>query len=371
MCKHNECIHGMHIVHRINIHLLSDVLFFLSFCTLNALHIYFVDVWYVSVWKSVCAQPPKWNAAAERDWNQYFLLCHLSHLYKAETIWTPVYSTLASFIKLPHLTKTHTQACTRAQARTHTHTLCCHALKKQHVQTHDTLAIALTLHLKYFPHFPRLAINLQKNWCGSSRKPLGLKRSKVTFDGKHLNWTCVDHVWPLVYLKGDSPKGALIFNAIFCKMCSFCAAQTGKENRTVWTIQARKPKVIVTDCVTELLLLVMIFRLWLIWVPQCWQNRRIYVMLTWNCAIQKMGRHTIKKLCACFNTQCLHTLQELQLWPQKRQLGLDKFTSLIPEGNWVATRLKEDQTNITWYTAAQYGQPSWYHKKWCNKEHFL
>lgn len=93
--------------------------FFLSFCTPNMLRIYFVDIWYVSVWKSVCAQPPKWNAAAERDWNQYFLLCHLSHLYKAETIWTPVYSTLASFIKLPHLAKTHTHP----RTRTHTHTV--------------------------------------------------------------------------------------------------------------------------------------------------------------------------------------------------------------------------------------------------------
>lgn len=63
---------------------------------------------HVRVHVHVCAQAPKWNSAPERDWNQYFLLHHLSHLYKAETIWTPVYSTLASFIKLPHLAKTDT-----------------------------------------------------------------------------------------------------------------------------------------------------------------------------------------------------------------------------------------------------------------------
>ena len=77
---------------------------------------------------SVCVQPPQWNTAPERDWNQYFLLRHLSHLYKAETIWTPVYSTLASFIKLPHLTKT------RARAHTHTHTWYAHK-NMQHTHT--------------------------------------------------------------------------------------------------------------------------------------------------------------------------------------------------------------------------------------------
>lgn len=77
----------------------------------------------------VCAQPPKWNSAPERDWNQYFLLRHLSHLYKAETIWTPVYSTLASFIKLPHLAKADT-----------------------HIDTHDLYKVPRTFCYKYRKH---------------------------------------------------------------------------------------------------------------------------------------------------------------------------------------------------------------------------
>lgn len=200
MCKYNECVYRMHNVYCINIHLFIHLW---SFCPPNMLHIYFVDIWYVSVWKSVCAQPPKWNTAAERDWNQYFLLCHLSHLYKAETIWTPVYSTLASFIKLPHLAKTHTRTHATVRAHTHTHS-CCHALKKQHVQTHDSLAITWTLN--YFPHWPWLVINWLKKKrttrsCGSSRKPLGLETKTIK---GYIWWKRPNevHFWPLDHLKG-------------------------------------------------------------------------------------------------------------------------------------------------------------------------
>lgn len=86
---------------------------------------------------------------------------------------------------------------TRARTRAHAHTRCCHALKRQRVQTRDALAIAQTLYLKYFPHFPRLAINsLRKvvqlrsgtTWLENPERP------KVTFDGKHV-WT----MWPPVY----------------------------------------------------------------------------------------------------------------------------------------------------------------------------
>lgn len=110
MCAHNAFIHCKCTV---------ILLFFLLYATVS------VCMYIADVCACVCAQPPKWNTAPERDWNQYFLLRHLSHLYKAETIWTPVYSTLPSFIKLPHLAKTRTHACTHA--RTHTRTPMQHA----------------------------------------------------------------------------------------------------------------------------------------------------------------------------------------------------------------------------------------------------
>lgn len=73
------------------------------------------------VWVCVCLQVRSLHSETlhQRDWNQYFLLRHLSHLYKAEAIWTPVYSTLVPFIKLPHVAKMNTHIHTQIYTTTY------------------------------------------------------------------------------------------------------------------------------------------------------------------------------------------------------------------------------------------------------------